>query len=938
MLCELHATDPGGLERPAALYREALTAAPAMPTALWGLARIRERAGDWAAVTAALEALSSAAGEPATRARLLIRVARVVELHLGDAARAAQLYEQAMTLHAGPAACFDRLRLALSVMGDSIGWLEMAAAATKDARLASAFLRLRAAAIEHGGGSPENAAEAYSSALRHSNEAQTLDGLARSLARLKNDPRLPAITAARARMLRDPASRALLLSTSAALFEQAERQGEADAAYGDALAAVPDFPPALDGRLRLRQKAGEWAEAAAAAAALAAQMRDPDNQVELYEQAARLCLDRLGDQTAAVAHFRAVLAARPGHPDALARTLEILEASGDWSSAASVLSDQIEVIADDDQIRADLLVRRAQILSERLGDVLAAISDIERAARLRPRSPDFLRLLAELHVAAGHWADAARAWEQLAEAAPDAATRRDALLAQARIWTDRVPDYARAQKILEEAVTLSSDDRGVLSALAQVSRHAGNHKNAAEVYQRLARSGTAAERATSFLALAEVRRQLGEESAAEMAAASAFDLVAEEPAIAQLLIDSYRERGDQEGFAEMAEAALRRSGRGNKPGHLALRLALAEMYGASERGIEQLRKAVDAHPSAQAPRLALGRALVAGDAQAAVAELRAVIEKDPTEPTAYAGLAEACARLDRDGAAALMATAAAVLGGGDVPGELQITLSVPPRPLAGALPPDIALELLIGQTRAAAVREVVARIDPYLHEIFPEGGELRESLAPLPDVHPAAGLAKRFAPALAVDSLEIYRGDRGDPPILLSEPRALALGPDLVADEGLARASFDVASLLARLAGGSALAVAVPGDQVQALLRLVSDPDSDEDRDLKKRVASALPRRVRKELERIGEEAGLIDSRAWSAWEEEERARGRRAGVLFSRDLRAAARSIAPEVLATRDRGERRTRVAASPAMLDALRFAASDACWELLPRVHGSR
>src|SRR6185503_6807769 len=713
------------------------------------------------------------------------------------------------------------------------------------------------------------------------------------------------------------------LSAAGVLFEEGERLDEADTAYGDALAALPDFPPALDGRLRLRQKSGEWAEAASAAAALAAQMHDPANQVELYEQAARLCLDRLGDQTAAVAHFRAVLSAQPGHPDALARTLEILEASGEWSDAAAVLSDQIDAIAED-EARAELLVRRANIVSERLGDVLAAISDVERAARLRSGSPELLRLLAELHVAAGHWADAARAWEQLAEAAPDAATRRDALLAQARIWTDRVPDYARAQRILEEAVTLAADDRGVLSALAQVSRHSGDLKNAAEVYQRLARTGTAAERATSFLALADVRRQLGDAGAGELAAASAFDLVADEPAIAQLLIDSYRERDDQDGFAELAEAALRRSGRGNKQGHLALRLALAELYGTSERGIEQLRKAVETHPSAQAPRLALGRALASGDPQAAVASFRAVIERDPTDPAAYSGLAEACARLDRDSAAALMASAAALLGAGDVPGELQIILSVPPRPAAGALPPDLALELLIGQSRAAGVREVVSRIDPYLHEIFPEGAELRESLAPLPDVHPAAGLAQRFAPALGVESLEIYRGDKGDPPILLSEQRALALGPDLVADESLSRAAFDIASALARLAGGSALACAVPGDQVQALLRVASDPDAEEDRDLKKRFASALPRRVRKELERIGEEFGLIDSRAWAAWEEEERARGRRAGVLFSRDLRAAARSIAPEVMATSGSAERRTRVAASPAMLDALRFAAS--------------
>ena len=232
----------------------------------------------------------------------------------------------------------------------------------------------------------------------------------------------------------------------------------------------------------------------------------------------------------------------------------------------------------------------------------------------------------------------------------------------------------------------------------------------------------------------------------------------------------------------------------------------------------------------------------------------------------------------------------------------------------------------------------MARIDAYLHDIFPDGQELRESLAPLPDIHPAAGLAQRFAPALAVESLEVYRGGKGDPPILLSETRALAISPDQVGDDNLARAAFDVASALARLAGGSAIGCAVPADQVQALLRIASDPDADEDRDLKKRVSSALPRRVRKELERIGEEYGLIDSRAWAAWEEEERARGRRAGVLFSRDIRAAARSIAPDVLASKDSAERRTRVAASPAMLDALRFAASDACWELLLRVHGSR
>jgi tetratricopeptide (TPR) repeat protein len=936
-LSELHL--PDAQDRAASLHQEALALVPELATALWGLVRIRERSGDWAGVAAALQSLAAAASEPASRARVLVRLARVIELRLGDAPRAAQLYEQAMGLHAGPAACFDRLRLALTATGDSVGWLELAAAASSDPRLASGLLRLRATAIEHGGGGADDAVDAYSSALRHASDPQTLEGLARNLARSGRDPRLPAILSARARLLRDGPSRALLLAVAGSLFESSQRPAEADKVYGEALEAMPDFPPALDGRRRLRQEAGDWAEAAQSAAALAGQMRHPANRAAMFEEAAALCLDRLGDLTAAVDHYRSVLAAEPGNQRALARTLDLLEQTGEWSDAVSVLSQQIDSVSDDGA-RAELLTRRAHIVAERLGDASAAIGDVERAARLRPGTPGLLQLLADLNDAAGHWADAARAYQQLADAAPDAGTRRDALLAQARIWTERVPDYARAQRILEEAVTLDPGDRAVLSALAEVSRHAGDHRSAAEVYQRLARSGTPTQRAVSFLALADLRRQLGDSAASDLAAASAFDLIAEDPELASFLAREYRD--DLEAYAAQAEGALRRAGRATTSGHLALRLTLAELYAgplsAPERGLEQLRAAVESNPKALGARLALARALP--DPKEAIAELRAVLDRDPTEPAAYTGLARACASLGWEGAAALMASAAALLGADELAGEYRITLSAPPRPVAGALPPDLALELLVGTSRAAGVREVVSRLDPFLHLIFPEGQELRESLSPLPEQHPIASLAQRFAPALDVSDLEVYRGDKGDPLLLLSEPRALALGHDYSGDEGQARARFDIASALARLAGGSALGVALDAEQVQDLLRVVTDDGANEpgERELRKRVASAMPRRLRKELERAAEDTGLIDSRGWAAWEEEERARGRRAGLVFSRDLLAAARSIAPDLLATADSGERRKKAAATGALLDALRFAASDACWELLQRVHGNK
>ena len=126
-------------------------------------------------------------------------------------------------------------------------------------------------------------------------------------------------------------------------------------------------------------------------------------------------------------------------------------------------------------------------------------------------------------------------------------------------------------------------------------------------------------------------------------------------------------------------------------------------------------------------------------------------------------------------------------------------------------------------------------------------------------------------------------------------------------------------------------------DRVQALLRVATDPGPVDpaNRDLRRRLHGAMPRRARKELERVAADVGVIDQRRWAAWEQEERRRARRAGVLLSRDLRAVARSLAPEAAAAPP-AARRAQLAQSDAMVDALRFAASEACWALCFKLFG--
>src|SRR5262249_44333828 len=150
-----------------------------------------------------------------------------------------------------------------------------------------------------------------------------------------------------------------------------------------------------------------------------------------------------------------------------------------------------------------------------------------------------------------------------------------------------------------------------------------------------------------------------------------------------------------------------------------------------ERAFEHLQEASRTHPKAPEPRIAMAEAWAESDPDAAVAELRRIIELDPTEAAAYHGLARICLARGWHASAALMATAAALLGSHEVPDDLEGDLLVPARPAPGALPADDALRFLVGPSQSGPVREILEHLDPYLSTIFPDGQELIAMLEPL---------------------------------------------------------------------------------------------------------------------------------------------------------------------------------------------------------------
>lgn len=608
--------------------------------------------------------------------------------------------------------------------------------------------------------------------------------------------------------------------------------------------------------------------------------------------------------------------------------IALFERQGEWQAASQLIGEQISSVGDDK--RAELLARRARILAERLGDGPGAIADLDRALALCPNAPDLLQLVASLHESLQQWADAARAYEQLVKAAPDDNTRVHALVALSRIWIVEVPDYARAQRILEEAAKIDPHDRGITARLAEVTSLAGDTQRATELYQSLATHGLPVDRVEALLAYADLQKRMGQDSIDALA--PAFDLAFDDFEVVRLLEGYYRLNDRLDRYLVHAEAAVNRArpgGRWNDTGPL--RVSVGKIYAretsAPPNAVPFLEAAVEAAPDDNRLRVCLASAYARHNDPAAIRELRVAIERDPTDPLAFQRLVEACARTGRELVSALLATAVALLEGDDHRPPIVL-----PDPIPGALGPEDALAMFVGQSRARDVRRIAEHVDPYLGPLFNEKDKL-DGAVQLPETYPVAGVVRQLAAALGARPMQLYWRDRAEVSVVALDPPVILLAGRHVKDDP-SKIRFDLGYVIARIAGGSSIGSITSLDQITSMMFAIVDDQFDDPYGYTKRVSSALPRRARKDLEKMVPELS-IDAQQVRLWDAEERRRALACGVIASCDLRSVARSLCPEALDAKFE-ERRARLRASPMMAEALRLATSDQCWAAIQRFYG--
>ncbi len=508
------------LGRDAEAYRclkEAHACAPADPEIAYQLRTAAMVRGEWALVASLLYREIAVAAHPRDRGALHLELALIFEEKLGDAAQAQVNYEQALafdpTIPAARAPLAKRYEAigrsaeaaklyeeaAMSARaGDRAALLAAAARcrlaertdtdSTEDAPSSQLAMRLDQA--DHAGDTDAALALAHQLWRAEPGHVAAFRILARAH-RLGGDlPALTELTTLRAACTDVGEERAGAWLEVARLAEELGKLGEAARAYDLALIEDPGHVDALDARGSLAFKLGDWATAD-----LIYRDLGPGESVLGDDELAlrrSVIAEQLGRESEALALAQAASVAAPGRRDVLMRVQELATRLGDAPTALVAARAVLELVPLDDDV--GLLATHFALveLFRAVGDLDAAIAELERIVRDHPHHGNALEQLADVHIAKGDWPTATRYLYQLVPLAPTSLERADRLHRLGDAVLVHLGDADRADDIFLRASDLDPTHVPTLRRLLDVYWRADDPAALVEVATMLANSGTLA--------------------------------------------------------------------------------------------------------------------------------------------------------------------------------------------------------------------------------------------------------------------------------------------------------------------------------------------------------------------------------------------------------------------------------------------------------------
>jgi len=856
-IARICAEELGVLDRALDAYQSALEIDPYHLASLEGAVRLYERADDVESVLLILGRLVDATSEPRGKAEILHRMATIHEQRLGDDVEARALSRASLELEPD---FVPALALSRKLAADVGEWHEAARLLEREQRC-TASPRARARLLVELGSIRRDRLDDAHGALHAFEEAHALDA--------ENDHAAWPVAAAMVERCE---------------YERAE--------------------PIVE---RLARAAGR---------------RDRSERNRIFDLHGRV-LSALGKHKRALDAFRAARDADPSDAEALRGLADAAWNVGDHAAALDAHRKLLTTLGslgeEDDALRVEALYRIGSMHGG-LGDAKKAVSHLERALEVNPSHRDSLRALVALHEAKGSHRDAIEYKRRILESTDEESERCALLCEIADTWAEREHDPRKAAEAIEEALTIVPDDRRLLLRLLRHREAASLWPQVCETIEHIVSIEDDKAIAAKYLyteALLHLER-MNDVATASDCLERALDFDPQHPKAFVRLQEIARAARDWPRLARSLRRMIDRisSGAARDPDlEFALWHALGELHrdrlGDLPASIEAFRRASDLRPDDSQERCRLAETYCASDQlDLAVDELRAAIDRDPSDAVPYRGLYALFTRTGQLDRAWCVASALVLMGCADREQtqcfEALRPQGVPPfsapldeqtwrrRVFAPQQEPRIGeiFEIIVKAARAAKRKALFSR-----GSLPPLPAQLRQG--PESDYK----IAKVFfggARVLGLSAPELYvRSDlAGGLGILPTDPRASVVGSTLLTGFSVPELAYLVGEHLAHQRDELTLAALFPSlTELRALFMAAisivvpaRDPEiANMARVLGNELSEGEREALRHHVERFVASGREVDVLPWL---HATSITATRAGFIFSGDLRAAVRMI----------------------------------------------
>ncbi|RYE95156.1 MAG: tetratricopeptide repeat protein [Myxococcales bacterium] len=409
------------------------------------------------------------------RIRLRLELSRVVEEKLADAGRAQTVLEAALADDPSDLDVIVELERLMPITGR---WASGAAALDRAIASATSLppdqardLSVRLAEWHRDRLGDRTAAEAaFERALSH--DPESLDIL-RALEELRRAPgrerELVDTLRRRARVETEIEQKKSLLKEAKELAQRLGDDALAEATLRQLLEENDADVWALENLTELREKAGDWKEAASLLLKHA-DLAEGDRIAELRHRAATILRDRLADKPGAIKIFEDLFENDLNDARASA-ALRVLYQETDQTSQQSRLLERLIDVATSPADRTELRIEQARLQAHKLDNVRDAIDTLRAVLEEEPGHSEAVVELSQLYEKSGKDDDLAELLTSQIELAESRGDQRAELTFKVRlgeIYENRLKDSARAIETYQGVLAKDPLHKGALAAVARL--------------------------------------------------------------------------------------------------------------------------------------------------------------------------------------------------------------------------------------------------------------------------------------------------------------------------------------------------------------------------------------------------------------------------------------------------------------------------------------